>query len=370
MRKRVAVVMAGGSGERFWPLSRRSRPKQFLRLADRTRTLFEQALDNISPLFPPDDILISTGGNLVDITRAAASRIPPDNIIAEPCRRNTTGCLVYAAAHVLAGIGENEDDPVMAVIAADHNITDAERYRRVLDAAMTVAEHKNALVTLGVHPSRPETGYGYIEIGDGPLEIPDIESDIPVYPVARFHEKPDRPTASEYVASGRFFWNSGMFFWRLSCFLRELETAAPELYGIMRDMSAELARGDTETANRMFSKLPDISIDYVLMERARRVLVVEADFGWDDVGSWDALERTMPHDGNGNVAVGDPILVDVRNSIVYNEPGRERMAVAVVGVEGLAVIVSGDAVLVVPKERAQDARAAVTELKRLGKKQV
>ncbi len=369
MIERVAVVMAGGSGERFWPLSRRLRPKQFLRLADRQRTLFEQALDNIAPLFPPDRILISTGGNLVDITTAAAPSIPSGNILAEPCRRNTAGCMVYTAAHIIARYGDGTD-VVMAVVAADHTIANPARYRQVLEAAMTVAEREDALVTLGIDPDRPETGYGYIEIGGDRLETPGIPGDIPVFPVGCFHEKPNRDAAAEYVASGRFFWNSGMFFWRISRFLRELEEAAPESRRILTVMAEALAGGNPGDAHAAFECLPNISIDYALMERARRVLVVEADFGWDDVGAWDALNRTMPHDENGNVTVGDPVLVDTRDSIVYNEPGAERMAVAVVGVEGLAVIVSGDAVLVVPRDRVQEVRKAVEDLKKRGAGQV
>lgn len=369
MSERVAVVMAGGSGERFWPLSRRLRPKQFLRLADSRRSLFEQALDNITPLFPPERIFVSTGGYLAALTREAAPVIPPENILAEPCKRNTAGCLVYTAAHLIARYGVGTD-VVMAVVAADHTIENTARYRQVLDVAMTVAEREDALVTLGIDPVRPETGYGYIEIGGDRLEIPDMAEDIPVYPVMCFHEKPDRDTAAKYVSSGRFFWNSGMFFWRLSCFLRELEEAAPESRRILTEMAEALAAGNMEDVHAAFGRLPDISIDFALMERARRVLVVKADFGWDDVGVWDALDRTMPLDGNGNVTVGDPVLVDTRDSIVYNEPGADRIAVAVVGVEGLAVIVSGDAVLVMPKERAQEMRKAVAELKKRGAEQV
>ncbi len=295
--------------------------------------------------------------------------IPPENILAEPFKRNTAGCLVFTAAHLLARHGAGED-VVMAVVAADHTIADTSRYRHVLDTAMTVAEHEDALVTIGIHPDRPETGYGYIEIGGDRLITPGVAEDIPVYPVACFREKPDRPTAEKYIASGRAFWNSGMFFWRLSRFLRELETAAPQARRILDEMAGALAEGNTKKANAAFERLPDISIDYALMERTRRVLVVEADFGWDDVGAWDALDRTLPHDERGNVLVGDPVLVDTRDSIVYNEPGADRVAVAVVGVEGLAVIVSGDSVLVIPKDRAQEVRAAVAELKKRGAKQV
>lgn len=370
MARRVAVIMAGGSGERFWPLSRVSKPKQFLRLAEGTRTLFEQAVDNIAPLFAPEDIFIATGEHLVPMTRAAMPSIPPGNILAEPFKRNTAGCLVYAAAHILARYGGDGSDIVMAVLAADHTIANPDDYRRVIGASLDIADARDDIVTLGIDPVRPETGYGYIEAGNPRLAIPGIPAEIPVFPVERFQEKPDRKTAEAYVASGRFFWNSGMFFWKLSIFLRELSLAAPEFFRAAGEMSRAIARGDDAAVREVFEALPGISIDYCLMEKTRRVLVVESGFGWDDVGSWDALDRTMRHDELGNITDGDPVLVDTRGCIVYNEPGAAERAVAVVGVEGLAVIVSGDAVLVIPKDRVQEVRKAVEELKRRGSKMV
>ncbi len=370
MTRRVAVVMAGGSGERFWPLSRITRPKQFLRLAGGTRTLFEQAIDNIAPLFPSDHVFIATGKHLIGETRAAFPALPSENIIAEPCKRNTAGCLALAAAYILARYGGDGSDILMAVVAADHAILNPQRYRQILDTALTIADHSGNIVTLGINPTRPETGYGYIEAKRDRISVPGIPDDIPVFPVERFHEKPNRETAAEYVASGRFFWNSGMFFWRLSDFFRELTEVSPDIAHTVTAIAGFLSRGDAEAAANCFQELPNISIDYALMEKTRRVLVVESDFGWDDIGAWDALQRTMPKDESGNIAVGDPVLVDARDCIVYNEPGPERCAVAVVGVEGLTVIVSEDAVLVVPRDRVQEVRKAVEELKRRGASQV
>ena len=189
-------------------------------------------------------------------------------------------------------------------------------------------------------------------------------------PVVRFREKPDLEAARAYVASGHFFWNSGMFFWTLDAFMEELGTATPAHAEAVGGMRAALAAGDAARAEALFAGLSDISIDYALMEKARRVLVVRAEFPWDDVGSLDALARNLPADAGGNVALGDPILIDAKDNIVYNEPGAEEMAVAVVGVEGLAVVVTRDGVLVIPKERAQDVKQVVGELKRSGASQL
>ncbi len=369
MTRRAVVVMAGGSGERFWPLSRISRPKQFLRLAGGSHSLLRQALDNIAPMFPPENIFIATGEGLVSATRREAPFIPSENILAEPFKRNTAGCLAFAAAQILARYGDGPD-VVMAALAADHAVSDPERYRRALDAALAIAEFTGDIVTLGIDPIRPETGYGYIEAKQTALSIPGVSKEFSVFPVERFHEKPDQRTAETYLESGRFFWNSGMFFWLISAFMRELKSTDPDMARAVDEIAGALSTGDQNAVRVIFRKLPNISIDYALMEKTRRALVVKTDFGWDDVGTWDALDRTMPRDILGNVTVGGPAIIDSSDCIVYNEPGAEKCAVAVLGVEGLAVIVSRDGVLVMPKSRAQDVRKVVAELKRRNAKQV
>ena len=362
--KRIAVIMAGGSGERFWPLSRCLRPKQFLYLTGDTQTLLERCISNISPVFSPERIILATGKPLVEIIRNTHTDIPPENILAEPYKRNTSGCLIFAAANLLARYGGDGTDITMAVLPADHNIGDPGKFRSIVHYAMKAAEEKNALITLGVKPNRPETGYGYIEIAPDDEPAAMINDDISVFPVVRFLEKPDLTTAEKYIATDRFFWNSGMFFWRLSTFMDELGTSAPDMLKALERMTEALAAGDEQRVAAVFEKLDNISIDYALMEKANQVFVIKADFDWDDMGSWDAIERTLPKDKRGNVSVGGPVLIDSQNCIVYNEPGAEDKAVAIVGVEDLAVIVSEDAVLVVPKERAQDVRNAVEELRR------
>lgn len=358
--------MAGGSGERFWPLSRSLRPKQFLRMDGSKNTLLEQAIEAVEPLIPARDIHIATGSALADATRALLPHIPGTNYILEPERRNTAGCLILAAARFLAS---GDTNATIAVLAADHRIADVGRFREVIRTALGAAEREDALVTLGIAPDRPETGYGYIEAGDETIVVPG-SGGVEVHPVSHFREKPDRDTAAAYIATGRFLWNSGMFFWRLNVFLHELETASPGLARAAYDMADAMMRGDGDGLDHLFRALPAISIDYALMEKAKRVLVVRADFGWDDIGAWDVLDRTAERDGMGNVAIGDPVVVDCRDCIVMNRQDSREIAVAAVGIEGLAVIVTDDAVLVIPKDRAQDVRKAVEELKKRGATQV
>ena len=370
---RMAVIMAGGSGERFWPLSRRNRPKQLLKLTQPDQTLLEEAIERVAPVIPPERIFIVTGRHLVDPIRRACTALPPENVIGEPAKRNTAGCLVYAAAKALAHQdgAEKADAVTMAVLTADHTIDQPDRFCATVEAALEFAEREPYLVTIGIAPTRPETGYGYIEVAESAKALASAAGARPaIYPVEHFREKPDRAAAEQFVATGRFYWNSGMFFWRLSTFLDELDAAAPAFADATRRMAEALAAGDDAAADRIFESLDNNSIDYALMEKARRVAVVAAAFPWDDVGAWDVLARDRPHDADGNVAVGNPILIDTRNAIVYNEPGAERMAVATVGVEDLVVVVTNDAVLVIPKSRAQEVRCAIEALKQRGANQL
>jgi mannose-1-phosphate guanylyltransferase len=365
---RFGVIMAGGSGERFWPVSRRDHPKQLLRLTRPDQTMLGEAVERLSPLIPPDRILIVTAAHLATPIRAAKVGVPDANILAEPAKRNTSGCLSYAAAWLMAKHGA-PDSLTMAVVTADHLIGDADRFRATVSVSLEAAETQHALVTQGIVPDRPETGYGYIQAKD--FASPILRRDgIAAYEVAAFHEKPKRDVAEKFVASGNYFWNSGMFFWRVSSFLSELEHARPALAEATRAMVEALRADDTKKAAEIFETIEDISIDYALMERTKRAIVVRADYPWDDVGAWTSLDRTREHDAQGNVAEGGPVLVDTTNSIVYNAAGPDAMAVSVVGMDNVVVVVSPDGVLVIPKDRAQDVRHAVAELKKRGGKQI
>ena len=366
---RVGIIMAGGSGERFWPVSRRDRPKQLLRLTSPTETMLAEAVSRMAPLIPPERIYVVTGEHLVQVIQDAEVGVPRDNVIAEPCKRNTGGCLAFAAAHVLAHHGGDAAGISMAVVTADHLIGDSGRFRRTVEAALEIAEKNGVLATHGIVPTRPETAYGYIQAKD--LENPAWESgDISAFPVAAFHEKPNHDKAEDFIATGSYFWNSGMFFWRIDSFLEELDAVRPEMAVAVRKMHEAMKMNDKGSVRSIFERLEDISIDYALMEHAKQVVVVRADYPWDDVGAWTSLDRTREHDEQGNVARGGPVLIDTHDSIVYNDAGAKDMAVSVIGMDNVIVVVSKDGVLVVPKDRAQDVRHAVAELKARGAKQI
>lgn len=351
--------MAGGAGERFWPLSRRLRPKQFLKLASPDRSLIQQTVDRLVPLVGTESVFIATGPHLVSRTVEDLPELARSQVFAEPHKRNTAGCLVWVAANLLASDPAARETCSMAIVTADHRISPDEGFRSTIDAALTVAEATRGLVTIGIPPTRPETGFGYIEVDRSGSKLG--TSSVAVWPVKRFREKPDEATAAKFVASGHFLWNSGTFFWTLDGFLSELEQVSPELYGSIFQIAAAIRSGDHNTAHQLFEALPSISIDYALMERAKQVFVAEAAFDWDDVGSWDALDRSLHADDSGNVGMGESVLVESQNNIVVNEC--PEAVVTLLGVSDLAVVVTGDAVLVCPKDRAQEVRKVVEALK-------
>lgn len=359
----VAVIMAGGAGERFWPLSRQDRPKQLLNLANDTRTMLQEAVDRIVPLIPVEHVYVITGARLKKPIQDATLGIPDGNVIAEPCKRNTAGALAWVTAVLLAKYGGKAKNITMAVLTADHQIADNAAFRETVSTALEAAGKERALVTIGIAPLRPETGYGYVERMDSADPIPDLDSEQPVYAVARFLEKPDRERAEKFLASGRHYWNSGMFFWRIGTFMDALSITESTLAGKIQTMAEHWSRHRKLEAEKIFESIESISIDYALMETAPIVLMVVATFQWDDVGAWDAMDRIRQKDDAGNVTVGDPILVDTRDCIVYNEPGAENIAVSVVGVNDLVVVVAQDAVLVIPKDRVQEVRLVVQQLK-------
>lgn len=369
--RKVAVIMAGGSGERFWPLSRERHPKQLLRLTRPDMSLLQEAVDRLGGVVDPSDIHVVTGRHLREaILSEGGLGIPAENVLAEPCKRNTAGCLCYAAAVLAERYAEIDPGLLaMAVLTADHCIGDADGFRRCVTAALGAAVAHRALATVGIRPTRAETGYGYIEYRSAE-PLPGGEPGMPVFPVVRFLEKPDLELAERFVRSGNFLWNSGMFFWSLETFLGELGHAQPEMRETVDTMRRAIREGDGPSLDAAFAGLPSISIDYALMEAARDVLVIPAAFPWDDIGAWDALERTFELDAGGNATYGDPVVIDTAGSIVYNGSKGRRMAVATVGLRDLVVVVSDDAVLVVPKSRAQDVKQVVAKLRERGADQL
>jgi mannose-1-phosphate guanylyltransferase len=363
--------MAGGSGERFWPVSRRCHPKQLLYLTSETETMLEEAVNRLTPLIPKEQIFIATSVHLRDLIRRAFPDHPMDNILGEPLPRNTSGCLAFAVANILARFDGKAENLLMSVTTADHLIGDGDRFRDTISAALQFAKEEDALVTIGTHPTRPETGYGYIQIDQLNQPLSDFKG-VPIYQVARFLEKPNHEDAERYQASRFYYWNSGMFFWRISTFIDSLKTVMPPLAESIDRMADILKRSDESDPRitEIFKTIPNTSIDYGLMEKADNVYVALGDFKWDDVGSWDSLSRFRARDQHRNITVGEPVLIDCNNVIAYNEPGRENMAVCVIGMENIIVVTSNDGVLVCPKSHAQDVRKAVDELKNRNAKQI
>lgn len=359
---KVIVIMAGGTGERFWPLSRVNNPKQLLTLSGSGQSLLAEAVDRSAAIVPRENIYIATSQHLQDAIRAAKLDIPEENIIAEPCKRNTAGCLIYATATILARTKMSPEEVTMGVLTADQRIPDNAPFVDTVSRAMEAAEQTEGLVTIGIQPIRPETGYGYIEVAEGQ------KGGNSLMPVASFREKPNAEDAAKYIASGRFYWNSGMFFWRLSSFQNEFGTANPVMAETLEDLTEALSASSPERAASIFNALPNISIDYALMEKAKNVFVIPGNFVWDDLGSWDSLDRTFPKDASDNVTVGNPSLIDTTSSIVYNNSSK--MAVGVVGMKDVVVVVNDDAVLVIPKDKAQDVRKVVIALRDRGAKQL
>ncbi len=367
--QRVAVIMAGGSGERFWPVSRRLNPKQLLRLTSPTDTMLHEAVNRLLPLIPAEHIYVQTSPELVPAIRAAALGIPEANIIAEPCRRNTAGCLAYAAAYMMSRYQNDGSGVSMAVVTADHRIGAPDQFIATLTKALETVESEPALGTIGIPPTRPSTGFGYIQaaLPDGTSEL---DTTPQAFPVTSFKEKPPKDVAEQYVAEGNYFWNSGMFFWSVGTFVSQFEQADPAYGKAIHAMAAAMSADDEATVNAVFNDLKGISIDYALMEKAERVVMINATFPWDDIGTWSALDRAGNEDSDGNVINGDPVLIDSTGCIVYNDEGAEARAVAVVGMTDVVVVATKDAVLVVPKDRTEDVKKAVQALGERGATQL
>lgn len=354
----IALILAGGSGTRFWPLSRESEPKQFLPLLGE-RSLLAETVLRVSALIPPERILVVTGDSFVERARAEAPGVPPENVIGEPAGRNTAPCIALATA--LAGVRYGGDE-VMVALPADHRIGEAERFLAVLAAGATFCRQERALLTLGIRPSRPETGFGYLEVAEKRAEIDGSA----IHRVVRFVEKPDLAKAEEYVRSGRFLWNSGMFLWRIDAIEAALGEHVPNATGAITAFRAARPGDLGEALAEWYPRLAATSIDYAVMEKASNVFSIPVDFPWSDVGSWSALGELLAPDADGNCVIGPFVGIDTRRSIIHAS-GR---LVATIGLEDVIIVETDRAVLVCPAARAQDVRALVERLRALGRRSV
>ncbi len=352
--KTTAVIMAGGRGERFWPKSRNSFPKQFLSLTADGMTMIQKTVNRIKPLSAPEDIFIVTNAAYKELVMEQLPEIPEENILTEPCARNTAPCIAYAAAVIEKKYGES----MMLVLPSDHLIGYEDIYIRTLKRAVKKAQEQKNLVTVGITPTYPETGYGYIKI-----VVPGTEEAY-AFEVDSFKEKPDLQTAKKYVSSKRYFWNSGMFVWKTSSILANLKEFMPEVYeGALRIGAAFGTEDFTETLVKEYEAFPSESIDFGIMEKASSIFTVPGNFGWDDVGSWLAMERINETDDNKNYIDGDVIAVDTRKTTVC---GGKRL-VAAVGLKDIIIVDTEDVLLVCSKDSTQDVKKVIAQLKENGR---
>jgi mannose-1-phosphate guanylyltransferase len=355
-----ALIMAGGGGTRFWPRSRQNKPKQFLALAGE-RTLLQQTVERIEALVPPERTWVITGAAYAVETARQLPQLPPGRIVGEPCGRDTAPCIAVGAAL----LAREDPDAVMAVMAADHVIEPAQEFRRAAQVAeQMVKEHPDALVTIGIAPTFAATGYGYIERG------PELSRRqwIPVDRVASFREKPNQEQAREFLATGRYFWNSGIFFWRAATLLEAMRASRPVLAAAaLRIADAwHTSRRDAVLAEE-YPPLEKISIDFAVMEKAvsqgNTVLVVQAPFRWDDVGSWLALERMNPQDAEHNTVLARHCGEETRACIIVGDADK---LIATAGVENLIIIQDGDCILVADRSKEGSIKQLVEQLRRRG----
>lgn len=345
-----AVIMAGGQGTRLWPQSRERQPKQLWEILN-GQSMLQDTVARVFPLIAPPQILVITGEALYRPIQAQLPQIPTRNIIVEPLGKSTAPCVGLAALYI------DQPDACMVVLAADHVIRDKAEFQRILQLGVEVASQGENLVTFGIKPQGPETGFGYIRRGAA------VQPE--VYRVRQFAEKPDYPTAQSFIASGEYYWNSGMFVWKVSTLLTMLRRYLPKLYeGLMQIKAALGAPDEQRVIAEVFERIEAVSIDYGIMEKADATYMVPGDFGWNDVGSWAALPEVWGSDADGNTCQGQVVTIDSRGNIVYHPDG----LTALIGVENLIVVKVQDVVLVCAKEQAQKVREIVNTLKAQGMK--
>ncbi len=343
MENIYCVIMAGGKGERFWPLSRENTPKPFLRLLG-TKTMIQHTVERALRITSRDRIVIVLGKAHLEVAREQLGFLVEENFLVEPEGRDTAACIGFAGTWV----SMKDDKAVMVTLPADHYIPDVDAFAKTIDAGAHFASSGDDFVTVGVRPSRPETGYGYIH-APGLFGTTD---GVDCFRVERFVEKPDPARAAMYLEAGDYFWNGGIFIWRVSTLLQGIREHIPDLSDGLLKIRDALSRGDGEVIRTVYQGLRRLSIDYGLMEKAGNVLMVPADFAWDDVGTWESLSRIAQPDDSGNHSTGDVVSKDARNCIVFSDG----VTIGVLGVSNLVIVATDEGVLVAGADRAQEVR--------------
>lgn len=345
-----ALIMSGGMGTRFWPKSRQNMPKQFLKTVG-DRTMIQNTVDRIERCLPHDNICIVTNRKYVKMIKKQLPRIRNENIFIEPYNKETATCIGFAAIKLL----KRDPDAVMVVLPSDHMITNTGEFKKTITEALRIAKSEDVLVTMGVVPTRPETAYGYIETG----KLMPGYTDIPVYRVKRFTEKPNKTIAQIFIDKGTFLWNSGMFVWRAATLVDNIQKYLPDLYACLMEMGKVV---DTEDELRIveeeYKKVDGISIDFGIMEKAQDVVVLKTKLDWDDIGNWNALDKYYVKDDENNIINGLCSSIDTHNCMIF---GDSRL-IATIGLNNLLVVDTGDTLLICDRERDQDIKEMVRQL--------
>lgn len=329
-----ALIMAGGKGTRFWPLSTEDKPKQFLKLIG-DKTMIQMTVERILPIIPMDRIYICTGERYVDLIKEQVPNLSVENIIIEPEGRNTAPCITLSSLV----IKRKYKDATMVVLPSDHLIENEDKFRDIILKANKYLDTNNkAIVTLGMSPTRPETGYGYIKY--------DNNTNMEMLKVDRFVEKPDKETAEKYLKEGNYLWNGGMFLWKVNTILSEVKKYIPNMYEVLSEIENVSDENLQEVINSNYSKTDEISIDYAVLEKSSDIYVVKSDIGWDDIGTWMAMERYREKDNYENIYDENTISIDSRNSLVIGNSDKQ---VIMIGVDNIATIVSDDGIYIVKK---------------------
>lgn len=351
MQKIYTLIMAGGSGTRFWPRSKTRKPKQYLNIFGES-SLLQDTITRFSGFTEKKNIYIVSSATQAGVLEEQAAMLPKENLIYEPVGKNTLPCIGLAAMYA-----ERENpDGIMVVSPSDHLITNTDLFKDTVLAAVKIADERDGIVTIGITPTYPATGYGYVKTAEDIMGSENIKQ----FKVERFVEKPNEETASKYLQQGGFYWNSGLFVFKVSVFLEAVQKYAPALYADLRKIQADFGQpGYLQTLDTIYRAVESISVDYGIMEHADNIYLVEGNFDWNDLGSWESVYLTDKKDENGNAGAGEVLLENTKNSYVYADKG----LLAVVGLEDVIVVQDGNTTLVCKRENAEDVKKIVERLK-------